>query len=825
MLVSTALLCGLVGRALGQVPAATGTEQFEKIFGNRPPVLPRVISVPFLLDGQLRGDIQVMLSPTKEALKVDAAPVLQELAGRVRPDILEHLRAALDPQGQLSLPQLQALGLEADFDEQQLELRVAVPPAVRRASTIDLFSARPPPGAERALAPSAFSTYVNLRSGLDYVEQSPNGGGQGLQPFRMDFEGAVNLRNWVVEGNASFTQDAPNPWRRGDWRLVRDDPERRIRAALGDLAYPTTGLQNFQPLVGLTVARNFSLQPYRITQPRGRTSFFLQTPSKVEVLVNGQPVQSLQLPAGPHSVQDFLFASGSNEVVLRITDDVGRVEIIQLSFFFASRLLAAGEQEFAYSAGFPSRPGETGPAYDTRRPAFSLFHRVGLSDTFTAGLNVQGNAPQQLLGAESVWATPVGIFQPDVALSRVQGIGVGYAARLGYFYYGEPGTAGGTWALAVQHRSPAFAALGSLDPHNAVAWDLSVRYSRRLLWGMSGGVGGSYQISRGHNRNLSGVNLLLSKPFGRFGGADLTLERRDTLGGRTEHRAFLSVTVLLTDARQSFRTSHDTFSGTSRADWQYTAQNPVGGLDGNLGVQRRPHDYSVFGTARYNWSRADMSLSQDVTTPSTPTEHTDSRTSFRFATALLYADGQFAVSRPVQDSFAIVASHPDLKGQTIGVDPLRDTYTATIDRLGPAVLPNLGSYQVRNVIIDAPELPPGYELGPGVYLLRPTYRSGTVIRVGTGATVLLSGILETAEGTPVALQAGEIVSVSELPLQPIAFFTNRRGKFSLEGLRPGTYDMRLFSDPPSAVRFDIPQGKVGVYDIGTLRVSQTPAPQ
>lgn len=764
-----------------------------------------------------------MLSTNQEALKIEAAPFLQELAGRVRPEIMERIRSAADPQGQLSLPQLKVIGLEVDFDGQKLELRAAVPPELRPDSTIDLFGRRPPPGAERALAPSAFSAYLNLRSGLDFVEQSQSGRDEGLQPFRLDLEGAVNLRDWVVEGNASFTEDAANPWRRGDWRLVRDDPEHRIRYSLGDLAYPTTGFQSFEPMGGLTVARNFSLQPYQVTQPRGRTSFFLKAPSKVEVLVNGQPVQSLQLPAGPHNVQDFLFASGGNDVVLRITDDVGRVETIQLSFFFDPRLLAAGEQEFSYSVGFPSRLGETGPEYESSRPTVSLFHRVGLSDTFTVGLNLQGNENQQMLGAESVWATSFGIFQPDVAASHGDGVGVGYAARLGYLYHSAASSVGGTWALAVQHRSPSFASLGNLEPNNAVAWDFSARYSQRLPWGLSGGAGGSYQISRGDHRNLSGVNLLLSRRFGRSCSADLTLDRRDIISGQTEYRAFLSLTVLFSGGRQSLRTSHDTFSGISRADWQYTAQNPVGGLDGSLGLQRRPDDYSVFGSARYNSSRAEMSLSQDVTTPGTPAEQTAIRTRFRFGTALLYADGQLAVSRPVQDSFAIIAPHPDLKGQKIGVDPLRDTYTATIDRWGPAVVPNLGSYQYRTVTIDAPELPPGYELGPGSYMIRPTYKSGTAIRVGTGATVLLGGILENADGTPVSLEAGEIVSLSEPVEKPLELFTNRRGKFSLEGLRPGAYEMRLFSDPPTAVRFEIPKGKVGIYDIGTLRLPKAPA--
>jgi outer membrane usher protein len=355
-----------------------------------------------------------------------------------------------------------------------------------------------------------------------------------------------------------------------------------------------------------------------------------------------------------------------------------------------------------------------------------------------------------------------------------------------------------------------------------VAWDFSANYSHALPWQMSGGVGGTYQISRDDQRNSSGVNLTLGKRFGRGASLNLTLNRRALSTGQTENRAFVSLVFSFPKQRQTARFSHDTFTETSRADWQYHALNPIGGLDASLGAQRRPDDYDVVGGLRYNSYRAETSLSHDVTTPASSSHNLDSRTSVRFGTALVFADGQFALSRPVQDSFAIIVPHPGLAGQKIGVDPVRDAYAARADWLGPAVVPGLSSYQVRKVTIDAPDLPLGYELGPSVHTVWPTYKSGTVIRVGTGATVLLSGVLETAEGAPVSLQAGEIVSVSEPKMAAIVVFTNRKGKFMAEGLKPGAFELRLFGEAPTTVRFEIPKGKAGLYDIGKLAVPAAP---
>ena len=777
------------------------------------------IIVPLIVEGQYRDEIQVVLSTNREDLKLQAAPLLRQMQSLVRSELLRRIEATADAQGNLRLQALQELGLDAVFDEEKVEVRMGVPAELRRASETQFSGRTAPRGAESALSPSAFSAFVNLRTGFDYVERSASGLNEGRQPFRGDMEGAVNLHNWVAEGSASYTEDASIPWRRNDARLVYDDPPRMLRYSLGDLSYPTAGFQNFQPLLGLSLARNFSLQPYRVTEPLGQTSFFLKSPAKVEVLVNGQPVQTLQLPAGPHNLRNFMFASGANDVTLRITDDVGRIEIIQLSFFFDSLLLAQGEQEFAYSVGLPSRLEENGRRYEARFPGFSAFHRIGLTDRLTAGLNLQGDGDQQMLGANAVWATRFGTFQPDMALSRVKGTGWDYAARLGYRYYDASTAWGRGFTAAVQYRGRAFASLGNLDPNNAVAWDFSARYSQRLPWQMNAGIGGTYQILRGGQRNSSGANLFLGKHFGRTAFLDLTLDRRELNTGQIEHRAFLSLTFLFPEGRQTARFSHDTFTETSRADWQYTASHPVGGLDANLGAQRRPDDYNAYGGLRYDGYRAEASLSHDVATPTSGSENFDSRTSVRLGTALVYADGQFALSRPVHDSFAIVVPNPEFTGQKIGVDPVRDSYAARVDRLGPAVLPDLNSYLVRNVTIDAPDLPPGYELGPGVQTVRPTYKSGTVIRVGTGATVLLGGVLETAAGAPVSLQAGEIVSLSEPQIPPVEVFTNRRGKFSVEGLKPGAYELHLFAAPTPTVRFEIPKGTAGLYDIGKLRLA------
>ena len=389
--------------------------------------------MPLLIEHQDHGEIKIIPAENDE-LKLEANSLLKEIKASITDATFQRLKEAIDVGGKLSLRAIKAAGLNATFDQGKLEFEVGVPPSVRRPTQRDAFRrAFQPEGP--VVNPSPFSAVINLRSGVDYIEKSATGSQKGLQTPRLDLAGAVNLNNWVAEAEGFYDANATQPWHRGDLRLVHDDPDRMLRYAVGDLSYPVTSFQSFVPLGGLTVAKDFALQPYRVTEPLGSTAFFLKSDSKVEVLVNGRLVQTLQLPAGEHNLRNFPFANGANDVTLRITDPVGRVETITLSFFFDSKLLAQGEHEFAYSVGLPSRTDNGRYQYDSDSLTISAFHRVGLTDKLTAGLNLQAGHKVQMGGTEAVVATPFGTFQGDYSVSHNQSAGFGQAARLQYRYY------------------------------------------------------------------------------------------------------------------------------------------------------------------------------------------------------------------------------------------------------------------------------------------------------------------------------------------------------------------------------------------------------
>lgn len=777
------------------------------------------LELPLVVDGRPLGEIAATMGADQMLKGLDWRGLTVKLERLVAPATLSRLGAAVGADGLIGLAELAAAGLRARYDEREVQIELAVPAELRRVSRIGLRGRQPTPGPEGLAPPADVSAQLSVLSSLEYVHQGRAGIDEGRQPANLHLDGALNVRGVVLESQLDYDEASPHPWRRDGSRVVLDDPARAVRLAAGDLSYPVTGFQSFRSLAGLTVARNFDLQPYRVTEPAGQHAFTLKRESEVEVLVNGSRVQVLRLAPGRYDLTDFPLAQGSNDVRLRITDATGQVSVVDLSLLLDSDLLAEGVHEFAYSIGIPSEIEDGRRVYRTGGPAFSAFHRLGLSDRLTVGANLQGDDGVQMAGLEAILASAWGNVGLDLAASHAAGA-AGGAASLRYELL-RPATAerrGFNLSAGTTWQSADFARLGLEPENNTVALNSFARFSRALDDDTSLGIGASHQLGRRGRGDGYDVNLSLSRRITDTVSGELRLSHaRDPEDG-DEFRAFVSLFIRLPAQRQFVQASHDTDTGSTVVDWQYLPRHSVRDPYGDVTVFHDDDGYGIGGNLYYNDYRFEAQLGHQFAIDRTGEglDERDVRSRVRFATALVFADGHLALSRPVFDSFAIVAAHPRLAGQEIGVEPSEDRYRGEIDALGPAVVHDLSSYQVRAIRVDAPGLPLGYELGPALFDVAPGYRQGVLIRVGSDATVLIDGRLVDPSGQPIALAAGSARPADGGGGQPIAFFTNRGGRFRIDGARPGRYELSLLATPGVSAAVVVPAEAVGQYRVGEV---------
>jgi outer membrane usher protein len=832
--------------ALAVATALVALGLFARIlpaWGQAPQHAPRTstltITLTVVLGSTPIGDLNAAVTRAGKLVAVEGRPLVNLLRPVVRASKLAELEDKIDAEGMIPADDAAKVkGLALKFDMGLLQIQVEVDDAFLLPHDISLLARGRHGSGFTTLNPADVSGYVNLRSGVDYVDDGATP--THREPATVNLDGAFNTFGTVLEWSATWKEERVPAWARDDVRLVQDFPEELTRVTAGDIQYGLDGFQSSRRLGGITIASNYTLQPNRSIVPAGSTAFDIERASRVEVYLNGQRVQSLQLNPGRYNLRDFPFASGANDVEVRIIDAVGRVETLRFPFVFDTTLLGEGIQEYSYAFGVPADTTASGRAYHgSEGYVFSGFHNYGVTDQFTIGANVQAEQQLEQAGLNARFATVLGTFRTDIAESHSDFSQTDYAARLQYRYSegpvqrqtsavgntlpGSPFTSasvlptGRSLSINATYRGPQFADL-SVDrmPVNPVRLDYGFSYGQRIFGDWFGNVGYTKQIGRGDAPSTDTYTVSAStRVF-----TDITLSvfgtHRIQSNDEPETAVFVGLSWTPSSSNQRYSVSRDTRTQTTRTTWSYTAPQTVGGVQADASVDRTPSQYNLNGNVRYVDYRYEASLSRDQTYARADDDRGSMRTSARFGTAFVFAGSHFGVSRPINDSFILVAPHPRLSDQTILVNPTPETADARTDWLGSAVVPTVPAYRDYQLSIEAPDLPLGYDLGDQVFTAAPTYKSGTAIEVGTGGTVMLDGTLVDAEGKPIGLYSGHFVSLDDQKQRPIAFFTNRAGRFRVLGLFPGQFELRLDNFPGRSKTVVVPKDATGMYNAGTV---------
>ncbi len=767
------------------------------------------VPIDLAVEGLRVGQIETMITEEGK-IYLPLEELKKFLKGRLKEEVWEGIKEG-PRAGWVEIERVSALGLEMTFDRQLLALRVSIPPELRVSQDIILSGQSTITRAETDF-PKEFSGYLNLSSSAS-IWYEPYAKTPTTVPLFFSASPTMNYKGWVLEAGVS-AGTYPEPEFTFEYeRLVKDFEHHSMRLSLGTLGIAVQGFQSPVILEGISILRDASL--FRKDRTLSREELILERPATVLVYVNDQLIRTLTLEPGRHRLLNFPYVTGVNDVRIVLQEENTPERTLERFVAFDGRMQPEGEGSYSLGGGIPR--------WDPDVPTVQGSFLWGLNPWFTFGANLQGNPSRQLGGIETLFALPLGILMGDFALSFREYSMEDWAASLKY-RISFPGRK--TYPMVgfgAQYKGSRFhTAFEPLDASSPPSWELSAMISQPFPFGLSLGVSGTYQFAReGENKSFfsltalqtlrKGVNFLLS----------VSVTRSES--GALDTRGSLSLTITSPEGRRTSSFTSSLSEGSASASVQVRPEVREGTLvvdgvvEGFPLEKERPASFRAGGS--YGNRFFEGSLIQTFYKGSS--EYVASRLTAQGRTSVAYADGTWALSKPIYDSFALVVPIESLENETLWVSSTGSGDIPASSKSPGLLL--LNSYEKTQLLIDAPQAPAGSEVGENVRVLRPSYRSGTVIRAGTKPTVFVEGTVRFRSGAPIAYRGGTISWKGQAPagkeaVPPVPFFTDETGMFQAYGLVPGEYELRV-AGIDSSIKIRIPPESSGFVSLGTLEVN------
>lgn len=846
-------------------------ELYQEIFKRKEPVGPSKMEVSLIVGGKDWGSIWIDFGKDRTRYEFPADPVLKALQGSINRDSWDKLAKTANGQGRLTPGQMDACGFPTVLNESLFELNVTIPAQSLGVQVHYLSRSVSPNSEESAIRPNGFSAFVNghLKQRLNYYQNTYNpldslklgqslsqGGNDRIrQPALADLDGAVNAAGWVFEGHAVWREgfrETPHSFGRREMRIVHDWPRSALRLTLGDLNFSSVGYQNFVKTGGIGISKDFSLQPNMVAYPVRDFEFFLANPSEVKVYINGRLTSVLNLSQGTHDIQGFPFVQGESEVDVEITDNTGQKQKISFNFIHETSLLAKGLTRFSYNVGLPSRdatstgtPTTSGSdeievlehGYDRNHPILYAAYQFGLLNYLTPGGYAQVTDTAGMIGLNTLVATKFGKFQAEVAGSYRESADPGLAASLDYTYFTKSAIQQSpiSWRAKAEYVSEGFSypradslrmgsmifsgsARKSMRPFVFTAnGSYSIRKTGSNFYSISASIGRNWM--RGLNSNFSVKNV--------FDQQKIT----NTQVSATLNYTFLSGyhNLIASERVETHRNNYLETNTEKRWDnytdlrWDYNSGapfpiNPSVSAISNFGPIYNEYQGSAAWKSGQGTADVGLRRLEPAFAGSSPIQQ--NYADFNLNAALVYVDGNVALSRPIRNSFLLVKGIKSDKDCDIIVNPNPLGYDAKSKPFLPGVVPSMSAYSVTKVKLEPIAPPIGAAEEETEFRLFPSYKSGFALYLGSDATAIGLGTLMIEPGIPAEYVTFTATPVSGTADDAILGFTNSAGKFQLPKLKPGSYRISVdVNGKEKVAQFKIPEDAAGLFGLGSLNLT------
>ena len=733
--------------------------------------------VPMTLNEVAHGDVLVVLRKDDILMRRDDL----EKAGLRGPAWSRLAAAAQAKIGDADAVSLRAMApaIRYVFDEATLSLSLRVDPQLLSETAVTMQSARP----ADIIYSRDLSTFFN------YSLSSA-----GLSDLGFFGETGTSVRGHLLYN--SFSRNTDGTFIRDLSNFSIDDRQNLRRWTVGDGAVVTDALGGSPFIGGVTVSKNFNLDPYFVRYPSLNLRGTALTPSRVDVYVNGMLISEQQLPPGPFELRNLPVSAGAGTTQLVVRDAFGGEHTESTGFYYSTGVLARGLSEYTYSAGALREQFGT-KSFDYGQPAVVAYHRIGVSDHLTLGGRFEGSRALWSGGPTAATRTRFGEFDLSLAGSRDHGRS-GNATQFGYRYLSRQLSFGGT----ARHYSRDYVNLSLPQSIDRPLKDLSAFVG--FLMGR-GSLTAQWTALKMRDQPESKRIFLLS---------NLSVTQRSSVfvsvgtvneAGRRHAEYFAGVSVYAGgNVTANVAISRQGDQRQSVVEVQRPL--PVGtGFGYRLQAQSLGNNGTGTGALQYQTDFGRYEVDFDPF-------HLGHKPLLNASGGFVYEAGALIPTRPVQDSYALV--------RVPGVDGVRvygsNQLIGRTDEHGDLLVPNLLSYYGNRLRIEDRDIPLDYDVQAVERTVGPPFRGGAYVEFPVQRVQTVTGLIVVRAAGSDAIPSFGALTLTR-GADRFASPLGRHGEFYLENAPSGLYQASVqYEQGTCALQIEIPTGTTNVVKLGQL---------
>lgn len=611
---------------------------------------------------------------------------------------------------------------------------------------------------------------------------------QGLDNLTASGELGYSFGNTLA--NTTITLDGKGNVSRGLSSITYDNNKSLDRWTFGDSFANLGELGGNLTVGGLTVSRQFSLNPYFVSTPQDSTiRGSIATPSTVEVFNNGVLIRREQLNPGQFELRNVERDNGANNTTVIIRDSFGREQTIKTPFYFTSAVLQPGVSDYFVNLGLKRPSLNDANTYDS--PGLRGRYRWGISNSLTAGVRLETDNKLVSGGGEIAWKIPtIGEIGVGAALSDSNGLG-GWASYARYNYTQRNYSVGAS--LRLLSSNYVHSSLAAIDDRNL--FDASIQASVKL----SDTMGVSARYGKIESRNFgSGNTLGLDGSISLSSDASLTISANRSIQPGNQNNDSISANLSINlgpNNRGIIGVQQERSNPTTvvaqiekslglAEDWGYRvgSRTNESGTDINTNLRYQ----NSIGLYQINYDRI-----QGIDT-----------TGVNIAGGLIFIGRKIVPSRPLFTNSYSLVQIPGMGGVRVTVN---STDVGRTNAAGDLVVTNLQSYYANSIGINLNDVPFDRRIEPTSKSIAPPVKAGAIVTFSSQRiqNVLGKVSIQSKQKTIIPKYGNLIIKIDK---KIFASPLGEGGEFYLENIPVGKHPATIeYEDKECKFDFDMPK--------------------